>query len=457
MVSPWPATRSTDRSSASWSRRDWVSAPSISHRRASSCRSRAGRTNGSSAGIICPFSIRPRTSRCSNTFGGARSIPERLEAFVHLIKSEMGFRLHEAVRRAKFELSVKTEALFEFHCEPVSITKKVTASSSRSGSAEVELMAGCVDRLLSSTGVSARDIDHVFLTGWIVVRARRAQEYRSGSDRSLLAAMRDDYRLHRVSTCASQREPLRSAHWRNRHSVGLMARPCKPVAGQARHRIRARQRARSMAGRSVRTGDSSEQRRGPGRLAIRQGGCRVHECDAGTIERDRFHPALCGSRSRIPCGSAVTDGDVGGYRQARCPRRRNGRQHIFYDAARAAEDRLGRQSANDRSRRGDAVERTIWMRLRPTSQSCSRYRDGLRGSRVLDGRYGVEQLALGIPKGREQAIGLRAPIRRRRGCERSREGRHGAGRISRRHGERSSEIVSIIRILNVRQNSRCGA
>ena len=32
-------------------------------------------------------------------------IPERLEAFVHLIKSEMGFRLHEAVRRTKFELS----------------------------------------------------------------------------------------------------------------------------------------------------------------------------------------------------------------------------------------------------------------------------------------------------------------------------------------------------------------
>jgi hypothetical chaperone protein len=30
-------------------------------------------------------------------------IPERLEAFIHLIKSEMGFHLHEAVRKAKFE------------------------------------------------------------------------------------------------------------------------------------------------------------------------------------------------------------------------------------------------------------------------------------------------------------------------------------------------------------------
>ena len=93
-------------------------------------------------------------------------IPERLEAFVHLIKSEMGFRLHEAVRRTKFELSAATEALFEFHCEPVSITKKVTRLDFEKWIApEVQLMAGCVDGLLNATGVSAHDIDHVFLTG----------------------------------------------------------------------------------------------------------------------------------------------------------------------------------------------------------------------------------------------------------------------------------------------------
>lgn len=93
-------------------------------------------------------------------------IPERMEAFIHLIKSEMGFRLHEAVRRVKFELSVSTEALFEFHCEPVSITKKVTRLEFEKWiGPEVMLMAGCVDRLLNSTGVMAHDIDHVFLTG----------------------------------------------------------------------------------------------------------------------------------------------------------------------------------------------------------------------------------------------------------------------------------------------------
>jgi hypothetical chaperone protein len=93
-------------------------------------------------------------------------IPERLEAFAHLIKNEMGLRLHESVRRVKFELSVSTEAQFEFHCEPVSITKKVTRLDFEKWiEPEVSLMAGCVDRLLGSTGVAAHDIDHVFLTG----------------------------------------------------------------------------------------------------------------------------------------------------------------------------------------------------------------------------------------------------------------------------------------------------
>ena len=93
-------------------------------------------------------------------------IPERLEAFLHLIKSEMGYRLHESVRRTKFELSTETEAVFEFRCEPVSISRKVTRRDFEKWiEHEVQLMAGCVDGLLNATGVSTNDIDHVFLTG----------------------------------------------------------------------------------------------------------------------------------------------------------------------------------------------------------------------------------------------------------------------------------------------------
>ena len=93
-------------------------------------------------------------------------IPERLAAFVHLIRQEMGFRLHEAVRRTKFELSTETEARFEFRSEPVAITKTVTRLEFEKWiEPEVQLMAGCVDRLLNAAGVSTDDIDHVFLTG----------------------------------------------------------------------------------------------------------------------------------------------------------------------------------------------------------------------------------------------------------------------------------------------------
>ena len=93
-------------------------------------------------------------------------IPERLEAFLHLVKSEMGFQLHEAVRKTKFELSAQHETMFEFECSPVSISKRVTRLEFEQWIApELQLIQGCVDRLLDTTAVSARDIDHVFLTG----------------------------------------------------------------------------------------------------------------------------------------------------------------------------------------------------------------------------------------------------------------------------------------------------
>jgi hypothetical chaperone protein len=93
-------------------------------------------------------------------------IPERIAAFLHLITGELGYHLHEAVRRTKFQLSIETDAAFAFACEPVSINRTVTRADFESWIApEIELMAACVDRLLGATGLAPRDIDHVFLTG----------------------------------------------------------------------------------------------------------------------------------------------------------------------------------------------------------------------------------------------------------------------------------------------------
>jgi len=114
------------------------------------------------------------------------SIPERLEAFIHLIKGELGYQLHEAVRRTKFQLSAESEAVFEFNCAPIAMSKRVTREDFETWIAEeLSLIEGCVDRLLRNTGVAAADIDHVFLTGGsaFVPAVRRIFVDRFGPDK----------------------------------------------------------------------------------------------------------------------------------------------------------------------------------------------------------------------------------------------------------------------------------
>ena len=94
------------------------------------------------------------------------STPERLEAFLLLIKNELGYQLHEAVQRTKFELSAATEAEFAFESGPVTIRKRVTrADFEKWIAAEIASMSGCVDRLMDASGLASAGIDRVFLTG----------------------------------------------------------------------------------------------------------------------------------------------------------------------------------------------------------------------------------------------------------------------------------------------------
>jgi hypothetical chaperone protein len=94
------------------------------------------------------------------------STPERLEALIHLVQGELGYQLHEAVRKTKFELSRHEATEFVFRCAPVSITRTVTRQDFEGWiQEELAAIAACVDRLFAATGVSAAEIDHVFLTG----------------------------------------------------------------------------------------------------------------------------------------------------------------------------------------------------------------------------------------------------------------------------------------------------
>ena len=90
-------------------------------------------------------------------------------------------REHESVRRTKFELSWQADTTFEFRCERVSISRKVTRVDFEKWiQIELRLMVECVDRLLGATGASTRDIDHVFLTaGSSFVPAVREDLYRA--------------------------------------------------------------------------------------------------------------------------------------------------------------------------------------------------------------------------------------------------------------------------------------
>jgi hypothetical chaperone protein len=99
-------------------------------------------------------------------FRHSATVPEPIAAFIHLIREELGYQLHEAVRRTKFELSNRPATTFDFDCQPVAMRQQVTrAEFERWIEPELSMISGCVDGLLAATGVAAAAIDHVFLTG----------------------------------------------------------------------------------------------------------------------------------------------------------------------------------------------------------------------------------------------------------------------------------------------------
>jgi hypothetical chaperone protein len=126
------------------------------------------------------------------------STPEPIEAFVHLIRGELGYQLHEAVRRTKFALSSEPQTTFEFSCSPLAMRERVTREDfERWIEPELTMIAGCVDGLLRRTGVGAGAIDHVFLTGGssFVPAVRRIF-----SDRFGAAKVRGGHELTSVAT-----------------------------------------------------------------------------------------------------------------------------------------------------------------------------------------------------------------------------------------------------------------
>jgi hypothetical chaperone protein len=92
--------------------------------------------------------------------------PDKIKALIHLIKEDLGFRLHRAVQAVKSELSYRPAATFKFSDGYVEIAADLERSVFENWIAdELEQIQTCVDSLLLSSGIRREDVDAVFLTG----------------------------------------------------------------------------------------------------------------------------------------------------------------------------------------------------------------------------------------------------------------------------------------------------
>ncbi len=92
--------------------------------------------------------------------------PEPLEKFIDIIEYDLGFALYRAVSSAKVALSSQYETEFSFKGEGVDIKARIKRTDFENWIADdVRRIGETVDEALAKSGISASDIDKVFLTG----------------------------------------------------------------------------------------------------------------------------------------------------------------------------------------------------------------------------------------------------------------------------------------------------
>jgi hypothetical chaperone protein len=112
--------------------------------------------------------------------------PDKIEALITLIDEDLGFQLHQAVQRLKYELSGAEQAEFRFIDGTLELRKPVTRVEFESWIADdLAAIENCVDSLFKASSGSYKDVDRVFLTGGtsFVPAVRNIFERRFGKDR----------------------------------------------------------------------------------------------------------------------------------------------------------------------------------------------------------------------------------------------------------------------------------
>jgi hypothetical chaperone protein len=111
--------------------------------------------------------------------------PEKIVALITLVDEDLGFQLHQAVQRLKFELSSAETAEFRFIDGTLELRKTVTRAEFEGWIADdLAAIESCVDSLFKSAGIGHSDVDRVFLTGGtsFVPAVREIFERRFGAD-----------------------------------------------------------------------------------------------------------------------------------------------------------------------------------------------------------------------------------------------------------------------------------
>jgi hypothetical chaperone protein len=112
--------------------------------------------------------------------------PQKIEALIHLVNEDLGYRLHQAVQKTKSALSVETTAGFCLNDGAIEIDTVARRSSFECWIADdLAAIEGCVDSLLRDSGVRPENVHKIFLTGGssFVPAVRRIFERRFGADR----------------------------------------------------------------------------------------------------------------------------------------------------------------------------------------------------------------------------------------------------------------------------------
>jgi hypothetical chaperone protein len=114
------------------------------------------------------------------------SDPEPLRKFIEIVENDLGFFLYRAVSRAKEELSTQDRTEFQFQHADIDIQQSITRTEFEAWiKDDVDRIAATVDEALKDAGVTATEIDRVFLTGGssFIPAIQRIFADRFGADR----------------------------------------------------------------------------------------------------------------------------------------------------------------------------------------------------------------------------------------------------------------------------------